>query len=143
MNERVPDGIPRDLIDRDEVSVMCLHAADEPEGIRHVWEDLEQRIGDMRGRKFLGVFNIGTSDYRACTEIQDGDVPAELGLESATLPGGKYLRARLRGQPPGVYELIGPTFEVLVKAAVPDDTRPSIEFYRRRDQIDLLLPVKA
>jgi len=23
----------------------------------------------------------------------------------------------------------------------PDDSRPSIEFYRRRDEIDLLLPV--
>jgi hypothetical protein len=29
------------------------------------------------------------------------------------------------------------------EAAVPDETRPSIEFYRRRDQIDLLLPIKA
>jgi len=28
-----------------------------------------------------------------------------------------------------------------VKAAAPDETRPSIEFYRRRDEIDLLLPV--
>jgi len=28
-----------------------------------------------------------------------------------------------------------------VKAAVPDETRPSIEFYRHRDEIDLLLPV--
>jgi DNA gyrase inhibitor GyrI len=69
------------------------------------------------------------------------DDPAALGLESGTLPGGRYLRARLRGEPPEVYERIGPTFEALVKTAHPDSTRPSIEFYRQRDEIDLLLPV--
>ena len=40
-----------------------------------------------------------------------------------------------------MYERIAPTFEALAEAARPDDTRPSIEFYRRRDEIDLLLPV--
>ena len=119
MNERVPDQIPRDLIERDRVSVMCLRAADEPEGIPRAWEDLEQRIGDMRGRKFFGVFNVGTSDYRASTEIQGGEVPAEPGFEPATLPGGKYLRARLCGQPPAVYARIRPTFEALANGGSP------------------------
>jgi len=67
--------------------------------------------------------------------------PAALGLESGTLPGGRYLRARIRGEPPEVYEQIGPTFAALVKAARPDETRPSIEVYSHRDEIDLLLPV--
>ena len=40
-----------------------------------------------------------------------------------------------------LYERIGPTFEELLKEATPDETRPSIEFYRRHDEIDLLLPV--
>jgi hypothetical protein len=48
---------------------------------------------------------------------------------------------RLRGEPPEVYERIAPTFETLAETARPDETRPSIEFYRRRDEIDLLLPV--
>jgi hypothetical protein len=30
---------------------------------------------------------------------------------------------------------------MLVEQAEQDETRPSIEFYRRRDEIDLLLPV--
>jgi hypothetical protein len=33
------------------------------------------------------------------------------------------------------------TFEELMKHASSDETRPSIEFYRRHDEIDLLLPV--
>jgi hypothetical protein len=40
-----------------------------------------------------------------------------------------------------VYERIGAAFAALVEAARPDATRPSIEFYRRRDEIDLFLPV--
>jgi hypothetical protein len=33
---------------------------------------------------------------------------------------------------------VGPA---LIGETTPDDSRPSIEFYRRRDEIDLLLPV--
>ena len=51
-----------------------------------------------------------------------------LGVEEGELPGGRYLRARLRGEPPAVYERIGPTFTALVRRATPDERRPSIEF---------------
>lgn len=73
-------------------------------------------------------------------EVREGDelVP---GLDSGTLPGGRYLRARLRGDPPAVYERIGPTFDELTREAKPDRSRPSLEHYRRVDEIDLLLPI--
>jgi len=58
-----------------------------------------------------------------------------------TLPGGSYLRARIHGEPPALYERIAPIFQELVKRAASDQTRPSIELYRRHDEIDLLLPV--
>jgi hypothetical protein len=48
---------------------------------------------------------------------------------------------RLEGEPPAVYALIKPTFERLATQTDPDLNRPSIEFYRRRDVIDLHLPV--
>jgi DNA gyrase inhibitor GyrI len=72
--------------------------------------------------------------------VREGDelVP---GLESGTLPGGRFLRARLRGDPPAVYERIGPTFDELTRHTKPDTSRPSLEHYRRHDEIDLLLPV--
>jgi hypothetical protein len=63
-------------------------------------------------------------------------------LQVATLPGGWYLRLRLEGEPPGIYERIGPSFDTLTSQADADPTRPSIEFYRRRNVIDLLLPVR-
>ena len=73
--------------------------------------------------------------------MKEGDDAQALGLESGTLPGGRYLRARLSGKPPELYGRIGPTFEALIAQNAPDESRPSIEFYRRFDEVDLLLPV--
>ena len=129
-----------DSVDRAETDVMFLRAKDEPAEIQRVWKRLESVVS-VRGRKFFGAFDPATREYRACVQVKEGDDPGALGLESGTLPGGRYLRTRLQGEPPEVYERIRPTFEALVKTAQPDATRPSIEYYRRRDEIDLLLPV--
>jgi hypothetical protein len=56
-------------------------------------------------------------------------------------PRRSYARERLEGDPPAVYRLIKPTFERLASRPDLDPTRPAIEFYRRHDVIDLLLPV--
>ncbi|TML59397.1 MAG: GyrI-like domain-containing protein [Actinobacteria bacterium] len=127
-------------VERTETAVMFLRTRDEPVEIGRGWERLEAVVG-LRGRKFFGAFDPSTREYRACVQVREGDDPAALGLESGTLPGGRYLRARLRGEPPEVYERIGPTFEAMVETARPDRTRPSLELYRRRNEIDLLLPV--
>ena len=94
----------------------------------------------LRGRHFYGAYDPVAADYRACVEVRESDelVP---GLESGTLPGGRYLRLRLHGEPPGMYERIKPTFDELVGQAKPDESRPSLEHYRRHDEIDLLLPI--
>ena len=119
---------------------MFLRVADEIAAIRRGWEEVEARVG-LRGRKFFGAFDPSTREYRVCAQARGDDDAAALGLESGTLPGGRYVRARLRGEAPAVYEQIGPTFAAMTNAVTPDESRPSIEFYRRRDEIDLLLPV--
>ncbi len=120
---------------------MFRRVGDEPAEIGRGWVELEEAVGSLRGRKFYGAFDAEAREYRVCVEIREGDEPDKLALESGTLPGGKYVRVRLRGEPPAVYEEIAPTFQRLAKRADADPTRPSIEFYRRRDEIDLLLPV--
>jgi hypothetical protein len=127
-------------IERAKIAVQFVRA---PDGLTHIgraWDELEAVVG-LRGRHFYGAFDPVAEDYRACVEVRDGDEPVP-GLESGTLPGGRYLRARLRGDPPGVYERIGPTFEELTRHAKPDETRPGLEHYRRHDEIDLLLPIQ-
>jgi hypothetical protein len=72
---------------------------------------------------------------------QEGDDARVIGLEEGVLPGGRYARERLEGAPPSVYGLIQPAFERLARRLDRDPSRPEIEFYRRQDLIDLLLPV--
>ena len=126
-------------VEREEIAVQFVRGLDELADIRRAWGELEGAVA-LRGRHFYGAFDPVANEYRACVQLREGDelVP---GLESGTLPGGRYLRARLRGDPPGVYEQIGPTFDELTRQAKPDEGRPGLEHYRRHDEIDLLLPI--
>jgi GyrI-like small molecule binding protein len=126
-------------VEREGIAVQFVRVSDGLDEIGRAWNELEAVVA-LRGRHFYGAYDPVADDYRACVEVREGDelVP---GLESGTLPGGRYLRARLRGEPPGIYERIKPTFAALAAHEAPDESRPSLEHYRRHDQIDLLLPI--
>jgi hypothetical protein len=128
-----------DEIEREEIAVQFVRVPDGLEHIRRAWDELEAVVA-LRSRHFYGAFDPIADDYRACVEIRDGDELVD-GLESGTLPGGRYLRVRLKGEPPAVYERIGPTFDEMSTARASDESRPAIEYYRRYDEIDLLLPI--
>jgi hypothetical protein len=125
---------------RNEVRVMFLRTRNLPQDIGRGWARLEELVG-TRGRKFYGALDLPTGEYRVCVEVRAGDDAVALGLEAGILPGGRYLRARLVGEPPAIYDRIGPAFNQLERVVPPDPTRPEIEFYRKRDEIDLLLPI--
>lgn len=127
------------VVERAETPVMFKRVADEVSAIALGMREVEETVG-LRGRKYYGAF-YDDGEYLICVQLREGDDPQRLGLEIGSLPGGDYARERLTGEPPEVYELIGPTFERLSRRPDRDRSRPGIEFYRRRDVIDLLLPV--
>lgn len=130
------------IVERDDISVMFRRTTDDQEAITRTWAEVEAAVGSLRGRKFYGAFFMSTSEYWVCVQLQEGDDPVTLRLEEGTLPGGRYARERLEGDPPAVYGLIKPTFDRLAEQRSDEDlSRPSIEFYRRHDVIDLLLPI--
>jgi len=129
------------VVERENVRVMFRRTIDEQESITKTWADVEAAIGSLRGRKFYGVFDPATKDYRVCVQWQDGDDAAALNLEDGTIAGGRYARERLEGEPPALYELIQPTMERLASRPDRDPARPEVEFYRRNDVIDLLVPI--
>ena len=129
-----------DEVEREPVEVMFLRTRDDPADMGPAWQRLEGLVG-TQGRKFFGAFYPSTKEYRVCVQVKQGDDAGALGLETDTLPGGRYLRERIRGEPPALYEHIAPTFQELLKHATSDETRPSIESYRRDDEIDVLLPL--
>lgn len=118
---------------------MFKRVADEVTAIGRAMQEIEEAVG-LRGRKYYGAF-FDDGEYRVCVQLRDGDDPQALGLEVGSLPGGRYARERLVGEPPEVYQRIGPTFERLSHRHDRDLSRPGIEYYRRSDVIDLLLPV--
>jgi hypothetical protein len=123
------------IVDRPPTPVLYVACADEIAEIRAAWERLEAVV-PLKGRRFLGAANADGT-YWACVQRLEGE-PAG-GLEEGELPGGTYARERLRGEPPGVYERIPGAAEALGPR---DPSRPILEHYRRRDEIDVLLPVR-
>ncbi|MFG1896040.1 GyrI-like domain-containing protein [Micromonospora zamorensis] len=130
-------------VERDETAVLFIATADEQDAITEAWDRLETMVGSLQGRKFFGVFGPPDGAYRVCVQVQDGADAALAGLQSGSIPGGQYLSTTLRGEPPEIYTHIPERYAELMRAADHDSTRPSIEFYRRRDSIDLLIPVKT
>lgn len=104
---------------------------------------LESGLASTRGRKFYGVFDPSTGEYRGCVALKDGDDPEVAGCSRGFIPGGTYLRARLRGEFDETTLRISETFAAMAAAATPDPSRRAVEFYRRRDEVDLLFPVTS
>jgi hypothetical protein len=126
---------------RADVAVMLDCVGDELPAIEELWPRFEHMVG-LRGRRMYAMVTAGT--YAACTPVRDDDDPVRLGLGTAILPGGWYLQARIAGEPPGLYERIGPAMEALEELASPvDPARPLIEYYRRHDMIELWVPILA
>jgi len=131
-------------VNREPTPIMFV-AKDGPpdEAAKPAFDELEAALPSLKGRRFYGYFDHPTGRYVACVAAEEGDDAGALGLEVGELPGGRYLRARLQGEPPALYGQISPTFDELAEAAgdTADRTRPWLEFYRREDEVDVLLPV--
>jgi len=128
------------IVVREPINVMFVRVADELPEIQRAWAAFETAVG-LRGRKFYGAFDPASATYSVCAALRPGDDPAAFGAERGTLPGGRFACVRLHGEPPAVYEQIGPTAERLAKRPDADHTRPTLEYYRRHNVIDVLVPV--
>jgi hypothetical protein len=128
------------IVVREPTDVMLVRVADELTAIQRAWADFETAVG-LQGRKFYGAFDPVTETYSVCAVLRPDDEPAAFGAQRGILPGGRYACVRLHGEPPAVYAQIGPTAERLAKRPDADETRPTLEYYRRRDLIDVLVPI--
>ena len=119
---------------------MLKRTRDELPAIQQLWPRFEDLVG-LRGRRnAMGPVRAG---HAACTPAREGDDPGRLGLDTAILPR-QVSSGRTPREPPALYERIGPAMQALEALAVPADPgRPLIEYYRRHDEIELWVPVRA
>lgn len=132
-----------DRVTTEPVEVMVAAEKGAPSEVAmRAFDRLEKALGDIKGRKFYGYYSPDAHEYRACVAVRAGDDPTAKGLTKETLPGGKYVRARLKGEPPALYARIGPMFDDMGNVNdTKDFMRPYIEVYRSRDEVDLLVPI--
>lgn len=131
---------PPGHIERPDVAVMEQSTADELPAIQAIWPSFERLVG-LRGRKMFARVDERSRTYTVCTPVKPGDRPGELGVPTGVLPGGRYLRGTLLGDPARIYGLIGDGMAELRRAATADESRPLVEFYRRHGHVELWLPV--
>lgn len=131
-------------VDLEALEVMVVRqTGNMPEIAGEAFARLEKALSSTRGRKFYGYWDPNDKAYLACVVMTAGDDPGALGLERLTIPGGRCRRVRLKGEPTEIYAKIGTTFEAMGREITEvDHDRPWLEFYRERDVIDLLVPVK-
>ena len=95
----------------------------------------------LRGKNFYGVYYPRSNEYRACVEVTGASMLSRLSLEFETIPGGLYAYRVLRGHHLQLFQKIKVIFEEMRQIYQWDITRPTIEHYRRADEIMLLLPI--
>ena len=110
-------------------------AEQAPEAFRQ----LEAKLTSLQGRRFYGVV-IG-DEYRACVAIHPDDDAGALSLARWTIPRGRYVRRKIPNWETNLH-LIGSTFETLQRRGDFDASRPCVEFYRSRQELLLMAPVR-
>ncbi len=129
-----------EIIRLNPIPVLCVIADDTHAGIPAAWQKLEAKLSSLHGRKFYGTFQYPDGPYRACVAQVEGETAETLGLESWTIPGGKYAGRKLShwsGNP----DMIPAIFDALSQAFHADPSRPSLEFYRNHSDLICYLPI--
>lgn len=130
-------------VTRAELPVLSLDVPLDLQQVQQAWPRFEASLDSLKGRRMMGLVFNREGTYRLATSKLDRDAHHAHELEETVVPGGDYLRLTLVGPPPEVYSRIGAAFDVLFEQADHDPDRPLIEFYRREDEIDCLVPVMA
>jgi hypothetical protein len=130
-------------VTREDTPALSREVPLELVAIQEAWPEFEAAFDSLHGRRMMGLIDNRAGTYRLCSERLPRDLENPLGLDETTIPGGRYLRLRLIGDPPGIYGRIAAAFDELFEHADHDPARPLIEFYRREGEVDCLVPVKA
>jgi len=123
------------------IHVMFVKAVGGTSGAPHAFDTLESKLPSLRGRKFYATYDPLTKEYRACVQTLPGEEAKSFGLESGTIPGGKFVKKKVTDWQSKIPQLPGIVYEMATGRRV-DPTRPTVEFYRSSSELILYLPVQ-
>lgn len=126
------------------IEVLRVRGSLSEGGPAAAFDRLEAKLPSIRHRRFYGMVQVLPEDveYHACVERRPDDDPARMGLETACLPGGLYVRRKLNDWP-----RLARTGQIpiqardLIRRHSHDPGRPELEFYRSHTELHLLVPV--
>ncbi|HUI87071.1 MAG TPA: hypothetical protein VLY21_07955 [Nitrososphaerales archaeon] len=131
-----------------DIQVMRVRADMKGKGPSSAFDLLESKLPTLRGRKFYGIFREKAEgeEYYACVARVDTDDPEKMRLETGVIPGGRFVRRKVQDWEKVIKDGQLPTlFMEMIEAHAHelDSDRFSVEYYRSRTELHLLLPVKG
>jgi len=134
------------LVLMEEIDVFSKDVINQLTVIKEEWVRFENSFTSLKGRKLMGLAygEPGNGIYRLCSTILPSDPIGEVTHEVKKVPGGYYLRHRITGTLPQLYDNIGTAFQLVFDNHIEiiDWERPTIEYYKSKVVIDCLVPVK-
>jgi len=133
------------LVELQDIPVMRVRADMKGKGPSEAMQILESRLPTLRGRKFYGTFLMlpDGEEYYACVARVESDDPLKMQLETGVIPGGKYARRKIMNWEKVIRDgQLPKLFHEFAIAHDTDPSRPSIEFYRSQNELQIYVPVR-
>lgn len=128
----------------EKMKLFYEEVANDPQSQKKAWPEFEAKFPSLTGRKMYGLEYDDKKVYRICSLVLDRDEGENYGLSQFEFEGGKYMRLRLKFNPPELYEKIGPAYGFLIGQfeKIIDWSLPFIEQYKAYNILDIMVPVK-
>lgn len=129
------------IVELEPIKILFVRSTNGPIGANEAFNKLESKLPTLKKRKFYGIFFGNPEEYWACVAQTATDDPEQMGLETGTIPGGKYAQKAVVNWHDHI-ALLEKTFKQLAEQYTFDSSRPSIEYYRSITEVVLRLPIK-
>ncbi|MDY0339551.1 MAG: hypothetical protein WC925_04990 [Bacilli bacterium] len=127
----------------EKMKFLYMESRNDVESQKKTWPDFESKFPSLTGRKMYGLDYSEKGTYRTCSLVLDTDAGNNYGLDQFEFEGGKYMRLRLKHEPPILFEKIGPAYDLLIKnyEDIINWNMPFIEYYKAKNVLDIMVPV--
>ena len=131
------------IVEVEKINFLYIEVSNEPESQQKAWPEFEARFPSLTGRKMYGLDYDQQKVYRVCSPVLESDNGETFGLRQFDFEGGKYIRLRLKFDPPELYEKIALAYEFLIGQYESEInwSLPMIEQYKAKNILDIMIPI--